>query len=144
MDAGLFNGDLEVGEDWDLFVRVAEKYPVRAIDEPLIYYRLNNNGRHFHHRKEYVRVSIKILTDLYHRQGLLPTRQREFDRAVAVIHQKAGIQSLNAGLPSEARKYFYHPKCAPLRWQFKMIGLKFFSLLPSRCYDIALRILDSI
>ncbi|MCK5082592.1 MAG: glycosyltransferase family 2 protein [Candidatus Omnitrophica bacterium] len=138
IDAGLFNEDINVSEDWDLFVRVAEKYPAHAINEPLMLYRVNNNGRHFVNRKSYVSVNTKILTDMYKRQGLFPSRIDDFNRAVAIIYQRAGIQRLNANKHDEARHFLFDRKTRPLRFEFRMICLRILSVLPNMFYRAAL------
>ena len=144
LKAGLFNESLAVSEDWDFFVRMAEKFPsgITPLNEPLMIYRVNNAGRHFVNRKDYVPVNIKILEDMYKRQGLLPARIETFNRAVAMIYQRAGIQRLNAGRNAEAREFIFHPKCSPLNGDLRMICLRILSLLPNICYKIALRIYD--
>jgi len=141
-EVGMFDDMLEVSEDWDLFVRVAEKYPIHAINEPLMFYRINNSGRHFLNRKGYIDVNVKILKGLYERQGLLPEQQKDFDRAVAFIYQKAGIQAMNAGLNKEARSYLFHPKSKALGSQFRMIILRSLSILPIFIYNTCLWIFD--
>jgi len=144
LDVGLFNEHLKVSEDWDLFVRLAEKYPVHAINEPLMYYRVNNAGRHFVNREDYVEVNTKILKDAYERQGLLPERTDKFNLAVAVIYERAGIQRLNAGRNKEAREFLFHPKTKPLAFHFRLICLRTFSFLPNTFYQLALWVYDKV
>ncbi|MFA5089131.1 MAG: glycosyltransferase family A protein [Candidatus Omnitrophota bacterium] len=139
---GLFDEGLDVSEDWDLFVRLAERFPVHVINEPLMVYRVNNSGRHFVNREKYVDVNLKILKDMYERQGLWPKRLKDFDRAAAMIYQRAGIQRLNAGLNAEAREFLFHPRCSPLAWYPRMIVLRILSLLPGLFYKAALWVYD--
>lgn len=142
LEVGLFDEALDVSEDWDLFVRVAEKYSVHAIDEPLMIYRVNNNGRHIINRKDYVEVNVRILKNMYTRQNLLPGRINDFNRAVAAIYERAGIQRLNAGFNKEARAFLFHPKTYPISWQLRMICLRILSLLPNKFYYWALWLYD--
>ena len=144
LEVGLFNETLKVSEDWDLFVRVAEKYPVNAIDEPLMYYRVNNAGRHFVNRDDYVDVNTKILTDMYSRQNLLPARSRDLAAAIAAVYERAGIQRLNAGFNKEARALLFHPKAKPLAFKFRMICIRILSFLPNIFYKTALKIYDHL
>lgn len=138
LEVGLFNETLRVSEDWDLFVRIAERFEACPINEPLMIYRINNSGRHFVNRDDYVTVNINILQGLYERQNLLPDQQPELDRAVAMVYERAGIQRLNAGLTREAQPFLFHPKVQPLAWRLRTICLRLCSLLPPFFYRIAL------
>jgi len=146
LDIGLFDESLKVSEDWDLFVRMAEKYRngVKAINESLMVYRVNNKGRHFVNRANYVEVNVAILGGMYQRQGLMESQAAAFARAVAMIYQRAGIQRLNAGHNREARRFLFHPQCRPLNFQFRMMGLRILSFLPTIFYKTALRIYDHL
>jgi len=139
---GLFNEQLDVSEDWDLFARVAEKYPVHAINKPLMYYRINPSGRHFMNRKDDVQVNVSTLEGMYKRQGLFPSRVKDYNKAVALIYQRAGIHRMNNGVNREARKYLFHPKAAPLQFQFRMVCVRILSFLPSKFYKLALWLFD--
>lgn len=146
MDAGLFDERLSVSEDWDLFVRMAEKFPdgVRAINKSLMIYRVNNKGRHFVNRKDYVSVNVQILENMYRRQGLFPAQKNKFDRAVALIYQRAGIQRLNAARNKESREFLFHPQSRPLNWNFRMFCLRVLSFLPNGFYKLALKIFECL
>ena len=43
-DVGVFDESFLGAEDWDLWLRIIEKYSVRLIDEPLAFYRVHNMG----------------------------------------------------------------------------------------------------
>ena len=144
VDVGLFNENLRVSEDWDLFVRVAEKYPVHAINEPLMYYRVNNAGRHFVNREDYVEVNTQILTAMYQRQKLLPAKRKDLDTAVATVYERAGIQRLNAGLNKEARLFLFHARAKPLASRLRMMCLRTLSFLPNVFYKMALWVFDHL
>jgi len=45
--SGFFDTSLEVCEDWELKMRLAEDFEAEAITEPLIYYRLHPGGAHY-------------------------------------------------------------------------------------------------
>ena len=146
LEIGLFNEDLRVSEDWDLFVRMAERFRhgVKAINEALMVYRVNNKGRHFVNRFDYIKVNVDILENMYRRQGIFECRRKDFDRAVAVIYQRAGIQRLNASRNDEARQFLFHSKCGPLNLQIRMICLRALSFLPIIFYKTALKIYDRV
>ncbi|MFC1510428.1 glycosyltransferase family 2 protein [Candidatus Omnitrophota bacterium] len=137
-DVGFFNEKLKVSEDWDLFVRIAEKFSAHAINESLMLYRICNKGRHFSNRNDYVDINEKILRGAYERQNLLPTYKKEFDRAVAVIYERAGIQRLNAGFNSEGWYFLFHKKTRPLMFTLRLTALRVLVLLPSCFYRAVL------
>ena len=43
-DVGLFNEDFWIAEDYDMWVRVSEKYPIKYIHKTLYYYRVVSGG----------------------------------------------------------------------------------------------------
>jgi len=143
-EVGLFNESLRVSEDWDLFVRVAERHPVHVIYEPLMYYRINNAGRHFVNRDDYVKVSTNILKNMYQRQGLLPEQEKQLDLAIAMVYERAGIQRLNADKNKEAREFLFHPKAKPKGFHLRLISLRILSYLPNIFYKTALWIYDKL
>jgi glycosyltransferase involved in cell wall biosynthesis len=144
LEVGLFNEALRVSEDWDLFVRVAERYPVHAINEPLMYYRVNNAGRHFINRDDYVHVNTQILNAMYQRQNLLPDRIQDLNTAIAIVYERAGIQRMNAGLNQEARRFLFHPRTKPLTLKWRMSCLRALSFLPNIFYKTALWAFDHL
>ena len=46
LEVGLFDKSMRVGEDWDLWLRLAYKHKVGYINEPLLYYYLHDNNTH--------------------------------------------------------------------------------------------------
>lgn len=146
LKTGLFNEDLAVSEDWDFFVRMAEQFRdgVQAISEPLMIYRVNNEGRHFVGRKDYVSVNVKILEGAYQRQGLLPQRLKTFNEAVAMVYERAGIQRLNAGCNDEAKEFLFHAKTACFNLHLRMLSLRILTLLPNIFYKLAVRLYERL
>lgn len=146
LKTGLFNEDLAVSEDWDFFVRMAEQFQdgVQAINEPLMIYRVNNEGRHFVGREDYVKVNVHILEGAYQRQGLLPGRVKMFQKAVAMVYERAGIQRLNAGRNDEAKKFLFHSKTACFNLRLRMIILRVLSLLPNIFYKLAVQLYERL
>jgi len=46
LEAGLFDKVMSVGEDWDLWLRLAYKYKAGYLKEPLLHYNLHDNNAH--------------------------------------------------------------------------------------------------
>ena len=136
-----FDETLRISEDWDLFSRMAERFDVRACPQPLQLYRLKGDGAwHYAFVDEYAEVNARILTRLYERQGLLPARARDLARGIAMVHERAAIQRLNAGQVREARRHLFHPAIRPKRFHVRLIALRLLALLPPLCYRLALKL----
>ncbi len=59
-EVGDFNKDFKIGEEYELFLRVAEKYEFDYVDEPLAKYRIHNNS--FSNKKDlFVKEHFMIL-----------------------------------------------------------------------------------
>ncbi|MFA5181808.1 MAG: glycosyltransferase family 2 protein [Syntrophales bacterium] len=141
-EVGLFNANLAISEDCDLFCRIAERYPVYAIDKPLIYYRKRSDGFHYSKLENYIRVHTAILTKLYERQGLLPARNGDLQRALALTYERIGIQYLNKNNPQKARYYLMHPATEPIRFTLRINVLRTLSFLPHLFYRLAIKTYD--
>lgn len=143
-EAGFFNENLKISEDWDFFRRLAEKCHVNAINEPLVYYRKRPDGFHYSKLEKYVEVHSGILTQMYEKQGLLPERMADLRRAIALAYERAGIQYLNKGNPERARYFFTHAAIAPIRFNARVMALKIFSFLPSGFYRLSVKMYDAL
>jgi glycosyltransferase involved in cell wall biosynthesis len=88
IDAGLFDEALElrIGEDWNLWLRLAEEHTVGLIDEPLALIRMHasNTSRVVHPREAY-RSKRAILEQALARNPHLPSSIRLRARAAVVI-----------------------------------------------------------
>ena len=136
----MFNECLTVSEDWEMFVRLAEKYPVHAINEPLMYYRFKTNGRHYKGSDDFVKTNIEILKQLYQRQGLPVDGSSQFKKAVAKIYLQGGLQKLKYRSTSQAKALLFHPACAPLKFQPQVILAKCACFLPKVLLKLAYRV----
>jgi cellulose synthase/poly-beta-1,6-N-acetylglucosamine synthase-like glycosyltransferase len=55
-DVGLFNKDYWIAEDYDLWLRISEKYPIKYIHKILYYYRIVKGGRSLTQRDDVQRA----------------------------------------------------------------------------------------
>lgn len=65
LDAGGFDGSLRSIEDWDLWIRLASKYEIAYVDEPLVQYRIHPASQSRSSRKtlpDHIRVIEKCLS----------------------------------------------------------------------------------
>lgn len=143
-EVGLFNEDLEISEDYDLFCRIAERYPVYAVDRALIYYRKRWDSFHYSNLENYVKVHTAILKQLYERQGLLPVRNTDLQRAIAAAYERVGIQYLNKNCREKARYYLMHSATRPIGFSLRITVLRILSFLPYIFYRAAIKIYDLI
>ncbi|MFH0771147.1 MAG: glycosyltransferase [Candidatus Omnitrophota bacterium] len=141
---GFFDESLEISEDWEFFCRIAERCSVYAIDESLMYYRRRSDGFHYSKLENYIQTHSDILKRMYDRQGLLPHKEADLKRAVALACERVGIQYMNKGNPLPARRYFTHPAIAPLRFNFRVMVLKALSFFPPVFYKMAIKLYDLI
>ncbi|MFA5142562.1 MAG: glycosyltransferase family 2 protein [Candidatus Omnitrophota bacterium] len=142
--AGFFTEGLAISEDWDFFCRVGAGGNVYAVDEPLIYYRKRSDGFHYTRLENYAAVHSAILKKVYESQGLLPGRQEDLGRAIALSYERVGIQYLNKGLPAQARYYLTHEAARPISSSFRMTVLKCLSFMPPVFYKAAIKLYELI
>lgn len=70
--SGGFNTNLRALQDWDLWLRVAEKHQVCYVDEPLVYYRVHSSSVSRNVRKT-LPYHINLVNRVFSEQG--PARQ---------------------------------------------------------------------
>lgn len=105
---GYFNEDPEarIGEDWDMWLRIASRYPLGVVREKLAYVRL-----HSYNMMSVTSMAEKVL-------GLEGVVLRAIDRqaselhvlkrdALASIYYWAGVELVKQNQYREARKYFF-------------------------------------
>lgn len=88
-EVGRFNESFGIIEDYDIFLKVAEKYPVEYVDEVLMYYRvhLSNNSKNFN--KLFTELQMMYQTWLDRLDPDDPDR-RAIDDAVAISRVNFG------------------------------------------------------
>jgi glycosyltransferase involved in cell wall biosynthesis len=120
---GLIDTTFPVNEDEDLFIRIAEEYPVLQIEEPLVLIHDRPGSLSRSQKVEIAASSILRLANKTLARGKTPLPH---NGVLSVAHMGAGIQYFDAGKMSKARHYF----------------LKGFWLRPSwRCFQFFLRTL---
>jgi hypothetical protein len=106
LEVGGFREDQRVAEDWDLWIRLAARYPFAALDEKLVYYYRRPEGLHssrlnmalgrlqtFQHVRDYAGRE-KCLTD------------QEYAQMLASRWHVVAERYWEAHKPAEARKAF--------------------------------------
>ena len=69
---GLFDEDLLI-EDWDLWIRIAEKFPIGFIKAPLVFYRYSHGGN-LSSKQEFIVSAVKQMINKY--SGKYPVEMR--------------------------------------------------------------------
>jgi glycosyltransferase involved in cell wall biosynthesis len=99
---GLHDERLEVCEDWDLWLRFAERFPFAFVDEPLV--RVRRHARNTHlHRLPMVRDSLRVLERFP--EVVVPWESLGRGlraRAFANAHARAAVDLYAAGAPLSA------------------------------------------
>ncbi len=94
--AGAFDEEMTHSEDWDLWLRIAEKGPFRAVDRILSHYRLHD-GQLIRDRLALSRGRLRVLEKALERHRHLPRRARLIRRRTAHRLLHLGRRLLRAG-----------------------------------------------
>jgi glycosyltransferase involved in cell wall biosynthesis len=106
IEVGGFREDQRVAEDWDLWLRLAARYPFAALDEPLVYYHRLPQGLHAN-RLTMARGRLQTVQQARDYKG----RERCLDEAAYTLllasrWHVVGERAWEAGERSEARRAF--------------------------------------
>ena len=71
---GLFDKEMIVGEDWDLWLRIAYGHNIKYIKEPLVYYSMHNNNAH-KNIDEMLRGHRRIINKVFYSNEFLEYQQ---------------------------------------------------------------------
>jgi glycosyltransferase involved in cell wall biosynthesis len=118
-DVGEFNREYFGSGDWEMWFRVAEKYDVGFVDEPLTHYRVH--GANASHKLERIwrddeKLRIWIATRLERLKDRFPLT--DLKRAKAFNQAALGTVTTLNGEPSRGRAaYATSIRLNPLRWQ---------------------------
>jgi len=83
---GGFNTDLRALQDWDLWLRVAEKYPICYIDEALVYYRVHSKSTSRNVRKT-LPYHLYLINYVFSQQGPARDMQELKQKALSRSYQ---------------------------------------------------------
>ncbi len=94
---GLFDESLRIGEDWELWLRIARTFPIRAIREPVARYRVHGSG--ISHNEEVDIASVERILDRAEHEWHVP--QELLSRARRGAHRRRARRagSLWSALP---------------------------------------------
>lgn len=114
LDAGLFDPQLEVLEDYDLWVRVAERHWVDAVDDPVAVYRMRaeasgqKTSNRAHHERRHKQLHSRLLARGRAGNAGWKQRRRTHSRHMNVIYGSLihdAAVALTNGDPRSARDY---------------------------------------
>lgn len=74
LDVGLFDETINVCEDWDLWLRVAYKYKIGYIPEPLLYYSMHTDNAH-KNITEMVKGHRRIIQKIFYADDFIEYRK---------------------------------------------------------------------
>jgi len=136
---GLFDPKYKIAEDWDFFLRVAKRYKIGFINEPLAEYRIHRGS--FSRQKDLAVSEAISIIDTYinhvekFENGILKRRKEwlQFDLGMVYLHK---------GMKKKAREHFrLSIKKKPVSVLLSMGFLA--SFLPNTCVKILFRILST-
>jgi glycosyltransferase involved in cell wall biosynthesis len=85
-NAGTFDEELRLAQDWDLWIRIAKEYPVGVVDAPLIHYR-----RHRASMSAGPVWSRYISNRAFHHRYIRPIRQRRMRTRLLLAAQSMNL-----------------------------------------------------
>jgi hypothetical protein len=97
-EVGLFDPSLTIGEDWDMWLRLVERFNARFVEEVLVVIRLNDlkpGYRTLANEERFVRQVI---------ERRIPRQAQH--RALALLYARLARAYLSAGRPQEAVSRF--------------------------------------
>ncbi|MCL5996862.1 MAG: glycosyltransferase [Chloroflexi bacterium] len=102
-DVGLFDESL-VYSDWELFIRIAAKYPIGCIAEPLAMYRIHGRNMSISSRPEIkLERNLAVLAVVFSSQPGLPPTLR--DQAAARVYLSTALDYFATGQREMARHH---------------------------------------
>lgn len=116
LDAGGFNTDLKLLEDWDMWLRLSERSPVTAIAEPVAIYRKASasSDQMCSNSKELCKQALQVQQAALNRPRARAASgkqrrdvQRKFRNRVYDILMTEATNSIHAGNPKSARTHFF-------------------------------------
>lgn len=119
-------------EDYDLWLRMAEKTRLATLPEVLIYYRLHVGNTSFTKRSQQVEATHAVLLSTYKRRGMVPPKKIPRENKGSPTVQDLMIRwvwwSLQAGNLQTSRFYAFKVlRCSPLSmraWKMLIIVLR--------------------
>lgn len=88
---GFFEEDLWIGEDWNLWLRIAKQYEVKFVEEPLIKYRIHGNNLHKDLKKIEDNMRKNILRNI-NRYKLITRRKAYSYMYIDMAHEYIDIE----------------------------------------------------
>lgn len=130
LEVGGFDPKITLAEDWDLWLRLAERYPFAALTEKLVYYTTRPDGLH----AQSLKMAIGRL-EIYQKTRLSP-RAREclddtaYDRLLAGRWHVVAMRYWQQNQRQQAREAFqlanrYDPSNRWKRWIFSLLTYLF-------------------
>ena len=126
---GLFEEDLRIGEDDNMWIRIAANYQIELIDEPLAKYRSHPNSLTRDKMKlfEYVQTNIRLLSQRY--GGVKEKIEDAIPLKLSIMQFAMGYHFFKEQNHKEARRAFAKGiRCYIWKWQNYLYLL--LSLLP--------------
>lgn len=124
---GMFDERFLVSQDFDLYLRIAERYNINFVDRPLFKYRLNSDSLSSKKRRVMLEEAIKITVFYRDKIGSENTDlASKLDRAIAKYMFYIAIWSLDHAKRRDAiREYFECIKTMSFDWKIALGSIFF-------------------
>ncbi|MEA5465664.1 glycosyltransferase family 2 protein [Leptothoe sp. PORK10 BA2] len=88
---GLFDQNLRSAEDWDMWIRIAEKYEFAVIKEPLVRYRIHANSKS-HNLQLHLQGRLKVIEKAFQNSEIDGTAMK--DKAYGLAYLSVAYRAL--------------------------------------------------
>lgn len=121
-EAGLFDTSLGFAEDWDLWLRIARRYPIQRVPGVLTVFETARSGKKSSDRQGWLQAHDQILAKAFQDDpGLSPSLRREIQANIAVVK---GRIFLEAGDTAQALGWFEQAAgLSPRLWKAQLFRL---------------------
>jgi len=129
---GYFDESLSASEDWDLVIRIVQRFRLEIIDLPLLKLRRHDANLSIDPVKSYL-GAVAITDKLIRTIPLSREELKLLKQKLLPLHTRVGREALLGGKEAVARIAFISAiKLAP--WNFRLYNYLFFSLLGTKKY----------
>ncbi|MFA5309348.1 MAG: glycosyltransferase [Dehalococcoidales bacterium] len=128
--AGYFDEALATHEDWDIFIRIVQRFPIEVIDMPLLKVRRHSTSLSESQEKMYL-GSVAAILKLIHNGTVTGDGLKLLKERLALEHFRYGRRALDSGKQATAKTALWAGiKLSP--WHLKIYIYLIFSILGSR------------
>jgi hypothetical protein len=129
-EVGYFDESFTTCEDWDLFIRIVQRFPISVIDKPLAKIRRHDVSLMANENKMY-HGEVATLNKLLHSRTLSKNHVKLVKSKLAPMYLRRGRQAIRGGDTGDGKKALLN--CIKIKpWTFKAYMLLALSILGTK------------